>query len=114
MSSNEQIKDRLQGILPALVTPVDENGQFVPEVCERLLARVYEAGSHGVYACGQTGEGLLQSVAIAAASGRGGCPVLAERQDRGYSRRRRPASLTPFSLPAMRNALGRSRSCSCP
>ena len=64
MSSSELIKDRFQGILPALVTPMDENGEFAPEVFERLLKHVYEAGSHGVYVCGQTGEGLLQSVAI--------------------------------------------------
>lgn len=64
MSSNEQIKDRFQGILPAIVTPVDEKGEFAPEVFERLLAHVYAAGSHGVYVCGQTGEGLFQSVAM--------------------------------------------------
>lgn len=64
MSSSEHMKDRFQGVLPAIVTPVDENGEFASEVFERLLAHVYEAGSHGVYVCGQTGEGLLQSVAM--------------------------------------------------
>jgi N-acetylneuraminate lyase len=64
MSSSEYMKERFQGVLPALVTPVDENGEFAPEVLEGLLAHVYEAGSHGVYVCGQTGEGLLQPVAM--------------------------------------------------
>jgi N-acetylneuraminate lyase len=64
MSSNETLKDRFQGILPALVTPVNARGEFVPEVFERLLAHLYTAGSHGVYVCGQTGEGLLQSTAM--------------------------------------------------
>ena len=64
MSSNENMKDRFQGILPAIVTPLDENGEFAPGVFERLLAHVYEAGTHGVYVCGQTGEGLLQSVTM--------------------------------------------------
>ena len=64
MSLSEDIMARFQGVLPALVTPVNENGEFAPEVFERLLAHVYEAGSHGVYVCGQTGEGLLQPVAM--------------------------------------------------
>ena len=51
----------MHGILPAAVTPVDEAGRFVPAALERLLARLYEAGVHGVYLCGSTGEGLLQS-----------------------------------------------------
>jgi N-acetylneuraminate lyase len=54
---------RLHGILPALITPFDSAGQFNPTACERLLDRLYGAGVHGVYACGTTGEGLLQTVA---------------------------------------------------
>jgi N-acetylneuraminate lyase len=52
----------LHGILPALVTPFDDEGAFYAPAFERLLERVYAAGAHGVYVCGQTGEGLLQSV----------------------------------------------------
>lgn len=51
----------MHGILPAAVTPVDEAGRFVPAVMERLLTRLYAAGVHGVYLCGSTGEGMLQS-----------------------------------------------------
>jgi N-acetylneuraminate lyase len=51
----------LTGILPAVVTPFDERGRFADAPFERLLEFVYEAGVHGVYVCGQTGEGLLQS-----------------------------------------------------
>jgi N-acetylneuraminate lyase len=54
---------KLHGIVAAAVTPVDENEVFVPSAFERLLERLYSAGSHGVYVCGQTGEGLIQSVA---------------------------------------------------
>lgn len=64
MSSSETLKGRFQGVLPAIVTPLDQNGEFAPEVFERLLAHVYEAGTHGVYVCGQTGEGLLLPVAM--------------------------------------------------
>lgn len=47
------------GILPAVVTPFDEEGNFSPDAFERLLAHIYSAGVHGIYVCGQTGEGLL-------------------------------------------------------
>ncbi|MBI1896759.1 MAG: dihydrodipicolinate synthase family protein [Acidobacteria bacterium] len=52
----------LHGIIPAVVTPFDAEEQFKPQVFETLLERVYSAGAHGVYVCGQTGEGLLQPV----------------------------------------------------
>jgi len=51
----------ISGILPATVTPFDEAGRFAPGVFARLLERLYAAGVHGVYVCGSTGEGLLQS-----------------------------------------------------
>jgi N-acetylneuraminate lyase len=52
----------LKGIIPATVTPFDDQERFVPSVYEALLARLYEAGVDGVYVCGGTGEGLLQTV----------------------------------------------------
>ena len=51
----------IRGILPAAITPLDETGRFVPAVFEQLLTRLYSAGVHGVYVCGSTGEGMLQS-----------------------------------------------------
>lgn len=48
----------LGGILPALVTPLDENGRLNEGSYEALLERIFEANCHGVYVCGQTGEGL--------------------------------------------------------
>ncbi len=55
---------QVSGILPALVTPLDEDGKFLPESLARLLERLYEAGSHGIYVGGNTGEGLLQSISM--------------------------------------------------
>lgn len=52
----------LFGILPAVVTPFTQNGDFAEGPFERLLERIYGFGVHGVYLCGSTGEGLLQSV----------------------------------------------------
>ena len=54
---------RLGGILPALVTPFDAAGRFNPGACEQLVERLYGAGVEGLYVCGTTGEGVLQTVA---------------------------------------------------
>lgn len=62
MSSREEWKHRFRGVFPAVVTPFDANGEFAAATFERLLARLYETGVHGIYVCGQTGEGLLQPV----------------------------------------------------
>ncbi len=53
----------LSGILPAMITPLDDEGNFNADAFERLLARVYAAHVQGVYLCGSTGEGLLQPAA---------------------------------------------------
>jgi len=52
----------LCGILPAIITPLDSAERFQPRAFECLLERLYNAGVHGIYVCGQTGEGLLQSI----------------------------------------------------
>jgi len=51
----------LKGIVPAVVTPLDEAGSFMPEAYERLCATLYAAEVDGLYVCGQTGEGLQQA-----------------------------------------------------
>ena len=51
------------GILPAVVTPVNDEEEFVPRSMELLLERLYQSGCHGVYVSGQTGEGLVQPIA---------------------------------------------------
>jgi len=50
------------GILPAIVTPIGEDGSFSVEAFERLAARLFAAGVDGLYVNGQTGEGLLQPI----------------------------------------------------
>jgi N-acetylneuraminate lyase len=62
MSSSERAADSFGGVLPAIVTPFNEDGEFAPSAFERLLERLYAAGCHGVYVCGQTGEGLESPV----------------------------------------------------
>ncbi len=50
----------LSGILPAAITPFDQDGRFAAGPFEHLLERLFAAGLHGVYICGTTGEGMLQ------------------------------------------------------
>jgi N-acetylneuraminate lyase len=51
-----------RGILPAVVTPFTQDRKFSPQAMEQLVDRFYTAGVHGLYICGQTGEGLQQDV----------------------------------------------------
>lgn len=62
MSQSAERKGSFYGVIPAIVTPFDADGEFAPAPMERLLRSLYDTGVHGAYVCGQTGEGLLQSV----------------------------------------------------
>src|SRR5690348_6518971 len=52
----------VQGILPAVLTPFTSGGEVDTVVLRRLIERLYDADVDGLYCCGQTGEGLAQSV----------------------------------------------------
>src|SRR5437868_13663039 len=54
----------ISGIIPALLTPFTAAGDVDCAAMERLIARLYAAEVDGLYVCGQTGEGLGQSVAM--------------------------------------------------
>lgn len=56
------MSETLSGILPAAVTPLDEDGRFLPAAFEKLCEYLYSSGVDGLYVCGQTGEGLQQSL----------------------------------------------------
>ena len=58
------MKSNLGGILPALVTPLNDDQTLNSGEFEKLLARVYDAEVDGVYVCGTTGEGMLLSADI--------------------------------------------------
>lgn len=53
---------QLAGIFPAIVTPYDARGVFKPDVYQQHIEHLYEAGIHGLYVLGQTGEGMQQSL----------------------------------------------------
>ena len=68
------------GVYPALVSPKDDAGHFSEERTVALIDHLYKADVHGLYLCGNTGEGYLLSldarkrlteVAVEASKGRG-------------------------------------------
>jgi len=54
----------LQGILPALITPLTPDETLNVPALERLLRYVYDGGADGVYLCGKTGEGMALAPAV--------------------------------------------------
>ena len=51
--------DNLRGIFPATVSTFDRDGRFDPVSMRRIVRHQIDAGVHGLYVCGGTGEGLL-------------------------------------------------------
>ena len=54
--------DGFNGVYPAAVSPKDDAGKFSATRFEHLVDRMYEANVHGLYLCGNTGEGYLLPV----------------------------------------------------
>ncbi len=54
---------KLSGIFPATVTRFDSDGAFNAAAMHRIIRHQLEAGVHGLYVCGGTGEGLLLTTA---------------------------------------------------
>lgn len=52
------MKRKFRGIFPAIASPCDENDRFLPNEFAELASSLYEAGVHGLYVCGATGDGF--------------------------------------------------------
>lgn len=52
----------IKGVIPALVTPFDEEENFDEERCRKLVNWLIEVGVNGFYLTGSTGEGFLLSL----------------------------------------------------
>jgi N-acetylneuraminate lyase len=52
---------RIDGIIPALVTPLRADGSLNTEAAGRLTERLLADGASGLYVCGSTGECFLMS-----------------------------------------------------
>ena len=48
---------KFKGIMPALITPFDENGNIYTDTVAELVHYHLNAGVNGFYVCGATGEG---------------------------------------------------------
>ncbi len=83
----------LKGIVPPILTPLTEDGQVDVPSLEQLTARLVDAGCHGVFALGSTGEvayldadqrRLVLDTVVRTVAGR--VPVLAGAIDLTFSR----------------------------
>ena len=50
---------KFQGVIPALITPVDENGKLNKTALKELLEAQIKEGADGFYVGGATGEGVI-------------------------------------------------------
>ena len=50
---------KIEGILPALITPIDQNEKLNVKELERMLEYLIAEGANGFYVLGGTGEGIL-------------------------------------------------------
>ena len=51
--------DRIEGVMPALMTPYTSGGAVNVDMVRTLVAHHLEEGAGGFFVCGSTGEGLL-------------------------------------------------------
>jgi N-acetylneuraminate lyase len=75
---------KLQGAIPALVTPYDSSGQVCEDMLRRLVDTHIRAGVNGLYVCGSSGEGPLlktaerkKAVEVVVSQTKGRIPVIA-------------------------------------
>ena len=52
---------KFQGVMPAIITPIDKNGKLNVVELEKMLERFIAEGADGFYVLGGTGEGILVS-----------------------------------------------------
>jgi 4-hydroxy-tetrahydrodipicolinate synthase len=78
-----QVRERLKGSIPALITPM-RNGEVDEPALRQLIASVIAQGSHGLVPCGTTGESPALAaeehrrvIEICAREANGHVPVLA-------------------------------------
>lgn len=56
------MKVKIEGIISAMVTPFTKGGKYVDmDKVGAIAQRLVKEGAHGLFPCGTTGEGLLQS-----------------------------------------------------
>lgn len=54
-------KEKLQGLVAATLSPLDEKGNIKPNLIDRLIDRYVLHQVNGIYICGSTGEGISLS-----------------------------------------------------
>ncbi len=55
-------KCKLHGVIPAIVTPMNQEGDIDYALLEKQTAYLCNAGVHGIFVCGGTGEGAYLTI----------------------------------------------------
>ena len=55
---------KFTGVMPALITPVDDRGRLNVPVLEKLIEDLLEQGADGFYIGGATGEGIILDASV--------------------------------------------------
>jgi dihydrodipicolinate synthase/N-acetylneuraminate lyase len=117
-------RQRIRGIIPPLVTPLTPDEQLDEAGLRRLIRKLLNAGIHGIFILGGTGEGVyvsnavqMRAIEVTADEVAGRAPVLAGVTDLSIKRaieKGREAvrcgadeliSMVPFFRPATQDAL---------
>jgi len=61
MSSKRKEKTILRGVIPAVITPIREDGKIHEKLLEKQVSYLSNAGVHGFLVNGTTGEGPFLS-----------------------------------------------------
>lgn len=87
------MEKKILGVVPPIITPVDENEHVDEEALRKLIDHCIENGIHGIFVCGSNGEcmSLTQSerdraIKIAVDECRGRVPVMAGCMDTSTER----------------------------
>lgn len=58
-TDNKMEKNKIKGLIAAIVTPMDKNGKINLSVIDSYAKHLIKSGVNGVFVCGTTGESLL-------------------------------------------------------
>jgi len=86
-------RERIQGVIPPLATPLTQDGSLDEPGLRRLIGRLLDAGCHGMFMLGGTGEGLYltdaaytRTIEVSVDEVAGRVPVLVGISDTSTSR----------------------------
>jgi len=59
---NKKLNGKLVGLIPAVITPMDKNGDINPPQVEKIMRHLKQQDISAIFVCGSTGEGTSMSI----------------------------------------------------